>query len=143
MRINEAGHNRLARNIDRACGRRRLDTILPTAAMRLSVTRTSPVAITSSPFIVMIRAPDKSTDPFGRERVTSTVTSARCGSVASMSCRKSCEPHAPRDGRRIVRPAKIVAAFVRHPLDRHGGITAASLNAHFDRLAAGDRHRTT
>ena len=40
---------------------------LPTAAMRLSVTSTSPCGITSSPFIVMMRAPVSSTEPFGRD----------------------------------------------------------------------------
>ncbi len=41
------------------------EPVLPTAAIRLSVTSTSPLAITSSPFIVMMRAPVSSTEPFG------------------------------------------------------------------------------
>jgi hypothetical protein len=55
----------------------------PTPAMRLSVTSTSPAAITSSPFIETIRAPLRSTDPFGRARADSTTISVFSGSLSS------------------------------------------------------------
>ena len=50
----------------------------PTAAMRLSVTMTSAFSITSSPFIVITRAPRSTTVPRGVSRGTRTVT--WCGS---------------------------------------------------------------
>ena len=44
------------------------------------VTMTSPCSMTSSPFIVMIRAPRSTTVPEGTSRGTSIATSVRCGS---------------------------------------------------------------
>ena len=61
----------------------RTDPRAPIAAIRLPVTRTSPRAITSSPFIVITRAPVRSTDPDGLTRGRSTTNSWRCGSVAA------------------------------------------------------------
>jgi hypothetical protein len=52
----------------------------PTATMRLFVTTTSPRWITSSPFIVMIRAPRNTTVPLGRSFGTVIATSVRTGS---------------------------------------------------------------
>ena len=47
----------------------------PTAAMRLSVTRTSPFSITSSPRMVMTRAPVSRMEPVGLARGSSTTAS--------------------------------------------------------------------
>jgi hypothetical protein len=66
----------------------------PIAVIRLPVTRTSPRAITSSPFIVIRRAPLRSTDPLGLARGSSTTTVVCCGSVASSVCLKNWAPSA-------------------------------------------------
>ncbi len=52
----------------------------PTATMRLFVTTTSPRGITSSPFIVMMRAPRRTTVPVGRSLGAVIVMSVRVGS---------------------------------------------------------------
>ena len=52
----------------------------PTAVIRLFVTTTSPRWITSSPFIVMIRAPRSTTVPLGRSFGAVIATSVRVGS---------------------------------------------------------------
>jgi hypothetical protein len=52
----------------------------PTATMRLFVTTISPRGITSSPFIVMMRAPRRTTVPPGRSFGTVMATSVRTGS---------------------------------------------------------------
>jgi hypothetical protein len=88
VRVDEAGHDRLAGDVDVATPPRQArsdEPRRPTAAMRLSVTSTSPLAITSSPFIVTMRAPVSSTDPLGLARGTSTVTSVISGSSASIA----------------------------------------------------------
>ena len=66
----------------------------PTAATRLLVTSTSPCGITSSPFIVIMRAPVSSTEPVGFARGSSTTTSVFCGSVDAIGWRKNCAPQA-------------------------------------------------
>ena len=52
----------------------------PTATMRLFVTTTSPRGMTSSPFIVMMRAPFSTTVPVGRSFAAVMVMSVRVGS---------------------------------------------------------------
>jgi hypothetical protein len=55
----------------------------PTAAMRLPVTTMSPEAICSFPFMVTMRAPLKTTVPFGFARGASTTMSVTSGFSAS------------------------------------------------------------
>ena len=57
----------------------------PTPTMRLPVTTTSPRAITSSPFMVMMRAPRSTTVPVGRSLAAVTVTSMRVASYTGLA----------------------------------------------------------
>ena len=66
----------------------------PTAAMRLSVTRTSPLV----DHLVALHRDDAGAGqqhrPRGAARGTSTTTSVFCGSAAVIACRKNCAPQA-------------------------------------------------
>ena len=112
----------------------------PTATIRLSVTRTSPLSITWSPIMVMTRAPLSRIEPDGRDRGTSTTTSVFCGSAASTAWRKNCAPHDQVTVRPSRGPGGILAALERHPLHRHRRVLGPALDAHLHRLAAGPRH---
>ncbi len=99
------------------------DPFLPTAAMRLSVTSTSPDGMTSSPFIVMMRAPVSSTEPLARDRgsVDGDVGLLRLVGVDRLL--EELRAPRPRDRFAVGRPLQVVAAFGRHALDRHDALS--------------------
>ncbi len=77
--VHESGNDGLARGVDRLASPAGAVQV-PTHTMRLSVTTTSPLSMTSSPFMLMIRAPLSTTVPCGTSRGERIAMSRLAGS---------------------------------------------------------------
>ena len=142
VRIDQAGHDRLAGDIDRARAGRRFEASLFADAGDPVVGHED---VAGWQHLVAFHRDD----PRARQEHRAFRPCARqldddLGLLRLVGIDGLLEElRAPRPGDRLAVgcPLQIVAAFGRHALDRHRGVVAAARDANVDRLATGHRNR--